>query len=110
MDGEKKKARFFLGYLILAFWAVLLIQQLFTAYTQPGRISYSEFKSAVQANKVEEVSIGQTTIRGRFKPEAPAATAAAPGATPPAAQPPAQTQPQTRPAVQGKGDQAPSGR
>ena len=36
MDGEKKKFRFSLGYLILAFWAVLLAQQLLSAYMQPA--------------------------------------------------------------------------
>src|SRR5215471_12798429 len=76
MDGEKKKFRFSLGYLILAFWAVLLIQQLFNAYTQPGQISYSDFKADVAADKVSEVAVGQTVIRGRFKPDVapPAAT------------------------------------
>src|SRR5262245_24765753 len=69
MDGEKKKVRFSIGYLILAFWAVLLLQQLFAAYVQPGRISYSDFKSALVAGRVEEVAVGQTIIRGRFKSE-----------------------------------------
>ena len=27
MDGEKKKPKFSIGYLIIAFWAVLLLQQ-----------------------------------------------------------------------------------
>ena len=49
MDGEKKKLKFSLGYLIVAFWAVLLLQQVFSAYLQPTRTSYSDFKAAVAA-------------------------------------------------------------
>jgi cell division protease FtsH len=86
MDGEKKKFKFSLAYLILAFWAVLLIQQLFSAYVQPGQITYSDFKAEVAADKISEVAIGQTLIRGRFKPEAgaphPAPSALAPANRP----------------------------
>src|SRR5438477_7018527 len=67
MDGEKKKFRFSIGYLILAFWAVLLVQQVFSAYMQPNRVSYTDFKAAVAADRVEDVAIGQTVVRGHFK-------------------------------------------
>jgi cell division protease FtsH len=71
MDGEKKKLRFSVGYLIIAFWAVLLLQQVVSAYLQPTRTSYSDFKSAVEADKVEEVAVGQTLIHGRMKSSPP---------------------------------------
>jgi cell division protease FtsH len=74
MDGEKKKPKFSIGYLIIAFWAVLLLQQALSGYLQPARTSYSDFKAAVESGKVEEVAIGQTVIRGRMK--APAAVPA----------------------------------
>src|SRR5262249_51168087 len=95
MDGEKKKPKFSIGYIILAFWAVLLAQQLFSAYVQPGRLSYSDFKAAVAADKGQEVVGGQTTIRGRSRAEPPPASpappsSAAPPAEPPAAAPPAE--------------------
>ena len=81
MEGEKKKFRFSVGYLILAFWAVLLAQQLLSTYLQPPRMPYSDFKAAVTAGKVEEVSIGHTLIRGRFKSSdaAPVGPRSAPG-------------------------------
>jgi cell division protease FtsH len=66
MDGEKKKFRFSLGYLILAFWAVLLTQQLLATYMQPTRMSYTDFKTAVAAGKVEDVAVGHTLIRGHL--------------------------------------------
>jgi cell division protease FtsH len=67
MDSEKKKLRFSFGYLILGFWVVLLIQQLLSAYLQAARIPYSDFKSMVAAEKVAEVSVGRTIMRGKLK-------------------------------------------
>ena len=110
MDGEKKKLRLSFGYLILGLWAVLLVQQVLSAYLRPNRISYSDFKVAVAQNKVEEVAIGKTAIQGRMKePEAAASSAQqqqAPQATSeqeqakPPQQPPPTPQPQTaRPAA-----------
>jgi cell division protease FtsH len=88
MDGEKKKFRFSLGYLILAFWAVLLLQQLLSTYLQPARMSYTDFKAAVAAGRVEDVSVGRTVIHGRLKATtgapAPADTPHTPPATTPA--------------------------
>ena len=66
MDGEKKKFKFSLGYLILAFWAVLLTQQLLSTYMQPTRMSYTDFKAAVGAGKVDDVAVGHTLIRGHL--------------------------------------------
>jgi len=77
MDGEKKKLRLSFGYLILGLWAVLLVQQVLSAYLRPNRISYSDFKVAVAQNKVEETAIGKTVIQGRMKePDAAAAVPA----------------------------------
>jgi len=77
MDGEKKKLRLSFGYLILGLWAVLLVQQVLSAYLRPNRISYSDFKSFVVQNKVEEASVGKTVIQGRMKDSPPAPAAAA---------------------------------
>src|SRR5205814_1773965 len=73
---EKKKMRFSLGYLIVAFWAVLLLQQVFSAYLQPTRTSYSDFKAAVDGGRVSDVAIGHTLIRGHLKTESQAKTEA----------------------------------
>jgi cell division protease FtsH len=78
MDGEKKKLKFSVGYLIIAFWAVLLLQQIFTAYLQPTRTSYSDFKAAVADGKVADVAVGHAVIRGHMKPEAEANAKGAP--------------------------------
>jgi cell division protease FtsH len=86
MDGEKKKLKFSLGTLILAFWVVLLLQQLLSAYLQPTRMSYTDFKGALAAGRIEDVGVGRTLIRGHFKTQAPA-TAPAAGAPRPTAPP-----------------------
>ena len=82
MDGEKKKFRFSIGYLILAFWVVLLVQQILGAYVQPARMSYSDFKTAVTADKVEEVAVGRSLIRGHLKQSAAPAAEPAPATRP----------------------------
>ncbi len=87
MDGEKKKLRLSFGYLILGLWAVLLVQQLLSAYLRPTRISYSEFKTAIAQNQVDEVAIGKTLVQGRMKE-------AAAGVQQPQQQQPQQQQPQ----------------
>jgi cell division protease FtsH len=105
MDGEKKKLKFSIGYLIIAFWAVLLLQQVFSAYLQPTRMSYSDFKAAVSAGRVTDVAIGRSVIRGHMKADEPAeAEGKSPEAQPGKASPEShQTTPQQPP------QQAPTG-
>jgi cell division protease FtsH len=83
---EKKKFRFSIGYLILAFWALLLVQQVVSAYNEPDKLPYSDFKAAVTGGRVTEVAIGTKLIQGKFKPEAPAPAPAAGGDAPAPAQ------------------------
>jgi cell division protease FtsH len=89
MDGDKKRFKFSLGYLILAFWVVLLLQQILSVYLQPARMPYSEFKAVLAAGKIEEVAVGKTLIRGRMT----GAVAPTPPATHPA--PPSAPAPET---------------
>ncbi|HMF39697.1 MAG TPA: ATP-dependent zinc metalloprotease FtsH, partial [Polyangia bacterium] len=90
MDGERKKLRLSVGYLILGLWAVLLVQQVLSAYFRPNRISYTDFKTAVAQGKVEETAIGKTIIQGRMRaaPATPSETPTPPK-TPPTGTPPA---------------------
>jgi cell division protease FtsH len=100
MDGEKKKLRLSFGYLILGLWAVLLVQQLLSAYLRPTRISYSDFKTAVAQNKIEEVAIGKTLVQGRMKEAAATAAPQEQKQAPPQQQAPQPQQqaPQQQPA------------
>ncbi|HEY7373248.1 MAG TPA: ATP-dependent metallopeptidase FtsH/Yme1/Tma family protein, partial [Polyangia bacterium] len=110
MDGEKKKLRLSVGYLILGLWAVLLVQQVLSAYLRPNRIPYSDFKVAVTQGKVEDVAIGKTVIQGRMRAAPPTPAGSATPAAEPAKAPaePAKASPskpaETAPPAGGEAD------
>jgi cell division protease FtsH len=60
------RARFSLGYFIVALLLMILIQNLFLAETI-HRIPYSEFKDLLRNGKVESVTLSQDEIRGHVK-------------------------------------------
>jgi cell division protease FtsH len=60
------RARFSLGYFIIALLLMILIQNLFLAETI-NRIPYSEFKDLLRSGKVESVTLSQDDIRGLVK-------------------------------------------
>jgi len=64
-----KKISFSIWYVILAFWALLLLQSYFGALKQAEEIPYSEFKALVATGKVAEVSIANQTLSGTLKAE-----------------------------------------
>ena len=88
-SGETKKFKFSIGYVILAFWIALLLQQVLSVYLHPDKISYSDFKQAVAAGKLDEVVIGATGIHGRFKIDNDPPPVAGAVTTPPMPSPPA---------------------
>jgi len=88
-SGETKKFKFSIGYVILAFWIALLLQQVLSVYLHPDKISYSDFKQAVAAGKIDEVVIGATGIHGRFKIDNDPPPVAGAVTTPPMPSPPA---------------------
>jgi cell division protease FtsH len=60
------RARFSLGYFVVALLLMILIQNLFLAETI-HRIAYSEFKDFVRTGKVESVTLSQDEVRGQLK-------------------------------------------
>src|SRR5581483_4072645 len=69
VDAPKNKGpSFILGYALLAITMVILFQ-LFAPALQSAApvIPYSEFQQALKEGRIEEVTIGQTTIEGKFK-------------------------------------------
>ncbi len=64
-----KQKQFSIWYIFIAIWALMLFQIFVTPFFNPTEIPYSEFKAAVVAGKVEEVSISTSIIHGRMKPE-----------------------------------------
>ena len=63
---EQKQQRFSIGYFILAFVVLLMIQSYFaTPHTQT--ITYSQFKNLVQKGLIENVAIGENIIHGTVR-------------------------------------------
>ncbi len=60
------RARFSLGYFIVALLLMILIQNIFLAETI-NRIPYSEFKDLLRNGKIESVTLSQDDIRGVVK-------------------------------------------
>jgi cell division protease FtsH len=62
----EKKTRFSIGYFLLVFFALLLLQNyLFMRHVQD--ISYSEFRRLVKEKKVDDLVISSTAIQGKMR-------------------------------------------
>src|SRR5579884_2560092 len=66
---DKKQRQFSIWYVFIALWALMLIQLFVTPYFSPTEIPYSDFKAALAADKIEEVSISTNVIHGQMKAE-----------------------------------------
>jgi cell division protease FtsH len=62
-----KKTRFQLGYILLAVLVAMLIQNHWFQAAQIRNIPYSEYMELVRTNKVAEVTVTPTHIRGKLK-------------------------------------------
>src|SRR5581483_6693458 len=80
MNPQQKQ--FSIWYIFIALWALMLFQIFVAPLFGPTEIPYSEFKAAVAAGRVVEVSITPTVVHGRMKaaaaPDLPAAKAEQP--------------------------------
>jgi cell division protease FtsH len=63
----ERSTRFHLLYLALALVGVFLIQDLWTRSQAAEKIPYSEFLSLLDKGQIEEVTVENDQIRGRFK-------------------------------------------
>jgi len=68
-EMNPKQKQFSVWYVLIALWALMLFQMFVAPFFNPSDIPYSEFKSAIAADKVAEVSISSAIIHGRMKPE-----------------------------------------
>ena len=73
---DPKQKQFSIWYVFIALWALMLIQIFVTPFffLKPMEIPYSEFKAAVAAGKVEEISVGSAVIHGQMKPDSSSAS------------------------------------
>ena len=61
------KTKFNLWYAVLAIFAIFMIQGLVGQAVNVERIPYSQFQAYLEADRVEEVRIGQDRIQGKLK-------------------------------------------
>ena len=62
-----KKYRISIWYFIIAFWGLIILQEIYVASQHLDEVPYSQFKQWVQDDKVAEVSITDTVIHGMLK-------------------------------------------
>ena len=64
-----KKYRVSIWYFIIAFWGLIILQEMYFAAQHMDEVPYSQFKAWVQEGRVAEVAITDTVINGKLKPE-----------------------------------------
>ena len=64
-----KKTHFTIWYFVIAFLIILFIQNYFVMKKTEDVISYSEFKEALRANKIQDITITPETIAGERETE-----------------------------------------
>ena len=63
---DPKQRQFSIWYMFIALWVLILIQTFLPSLFNPTRTHpYSEFKSAVEANKVTEVTVSPKSFTAR---------------------------------------------
>lgn len=65
----EKKYRVSIWYFIIAFWGLIILQEMYFAAQHMDEVPYSQFKVWVQEDKVAEVSITDKVILGKLKSE-----------------------------------------
>src|SRR3972149_3205820 len=65
----KDKIHFSIWYLVAAFFIMWAVNVFFFAPTSPTQVPYSEFKNMLRENKIEEVVLGDKTIKALLKKE-----------------------------------------
>jgi cell division protease FtsH len=68
-NNMDKKYRVSIWYFIIAFWGLIILQEMYFAAQHMDEVPYSQFKAWVQEGRVAEVAITDTVINGKLKPE-----------------------------------------
>ena len=64
---DPKQRQFSIWYMFIALWILMLIQMFLPSFFNPAEIPYSEFKEAVAAGTVTEISVSPHVIHGKMK-------------------------------------------
>ncbi|MBU2550137.1 MAG: ATP-dependent zinc metalloprotease FtsH [Proteobacteria bacterium] len=62
-----KQTKFSIWYIILAFWAIMLIQNVITQAYKVQHLPYSDFLAALDSGRIVELAITQNRIQGKMK-------------------------------------------
>jgi cell division protease FtsH len=68
-NNMDKKYRVSIWYFIIAFWGLIILQEMYFAAQHMDEVPYSQFKTWIQEDRVAEVAITDTVIKGKLKPE-----------------------------------------
>jgi len=63
----EKRTKFSIWYIVLAFWAVLIVQNLISTAIAVRHVPYSDFLTALEAGRVKEISISKDRIQGKMQ-------------------------------------------
>ncbi|MDT7042878.1 ATP-dependent zinc metalloprotease FtsH [Candidatus Nitronereus thalassa] len=66
-----KKQRISIWYFLIAFWLLIIFQEVYLASQHLDEVPYSQFKIWLAEDKVDEIAITDTEINGKLKPETP---------------------------------------
>ena len=64
-----KQRRLSIWYFIVAFWILIMVQELYVASQHLDEVPYSQFKQWLIDGQVAEIAITETVINGKLKPE-----------------------------------------
>ncbi len=67
----ERKTHFNFWYFVLAFFAIMLLQQWLGQYQQVETIPYSEFQARLRDGNVAEVSVADDYVRGKLRETPP---------------------------------------
>ncbi len=70
-EQNKRGWHFDIGYFLLALIAILIFQQLWSAYSSTEVIPFSEFSKLMNEKKIAEVEVGEKVIRATLKEPLP---------------------------------------
>lgn len=71
MEPDAHKGQNLLWYVLAAMFGVMLFQLFWSSYSQVETISYSQFETLLDQNKVAEVTVGPESIQGTLKQAQP---------------------------------------
>ncbi len=71
MEPDARKRQVMIWYVVAAMFGVLIFQQFWSSYSQVETISYTEFETLLDQNKVADVTVGADSIQGTLKAPLP---------------------------------------